>query len=227
MFGAEVLLQLASRICCTSHLHPHPTRYSTTGRWLHLTWRFPSAQAQVDMASSIYFGRGNGYIEKSHLGNGLPTYSSSSAAVREKRHRQQYSTSWLTPVSLPIPGVRTRRLRLMTPNIARLHQASVARFGRRRGPFMLLLGFLATLYFIFAIHRRFGSGDRSWPTPISLGEPSTLVYRREDLQRIWEWEVAAGHYPSARRSTCLSSSDALFSKLLCSSGTGWAPKSSP
>lgn len=153
------------------------------------------------MASSIYFSRGNGFVEKSHLGNGLPTYSSSSA-VREKRHRQQHSSSWLTPVSLPIPGVRTRRLRLMTPNIARLHQYAVTKFGRRRGPFLLVVGFLAVLYLIFAVHKRFGTDDKSWPTPLSLGEPSTLVYRREDLQRIWEWEVSAGHYPSARRSMC-------------------------
>ena len=178
------------------------------------------------MASSVYFGRQNGFIEKSHLGNGLPTYaSSSSSAVREKRHRQQYSASWLTPVSLPIPGVRTRRLRLMTPNLARLHQFSVAKFGRRRGPFILLLGFLATVYLIFALHRRFGAGDGTWPGPITLGEPSTLVYRREDLQRIWEWEVAAGHYPSGRRSTRLLRSWESFSDIFHSTGAGRTLKS--
>ena len=184
-----------------SHLSPVPPRYSTPGRWLNTRVVITGHAVEDDMASSVYFSRGNGFIEKSHLGNGLPTYSSSSAAVREKRHRQQYSAQWLTPVSLPIPGVRTRRLRLMIPNIARLHQVSVARFGRRRGPFILFIGFLAALYLIFAVHKRYGTDDKSWPTPLSLGEPSTLVYRREDLQRIWEWEVAAGHYPSGRKST--------------------------
>ncbi|KAF7346844.1 Snorna binding protein [Mycena sanguinolenta] len=29
-------------------------------------------------------------------------------------------------------------------------------------------------------------------------EPSTLVFRREDLQRIWNWEIASGHYPSGQ-----------------------------
>lgn len=90
----------------------------------------------------------------------------------------------------------------MTPNIARLHQLSVAKFGRRKGPFMLCIGLLTLLYLIFAVHKRFGTDDKSWPAPSFLGEPPTLVYRREDLQRIWEWEVEAGHYPSSRRSTC-------------------------
>ena len=177
------------------------------------------------MASSIYFGRANGFAEKH--GNGLPTYSSSSAAIREKRHRQQLSTPWLTTLSLPIPGVRTRRLRLLAPNIARLHQSSVARFGRRRGTLLLLLGFLSTFYLIFAIHKRFGTEERSWPTPISLGEPSSLVYRREDLQRIWEWEVAAGPYPSSRKRTCSPPSTPLTSSRRVQSQSSWASRHHP
>ena len=135
-------------------------------------------------------------MEKSHNGNALPTYNNS--AFREKRHRHQ--ASWLTPMVLPIPGVRTRRLRLMTPNFYRLHYYSQNKFGRRRGPFMLFVGFLAFLYFVFALHRRFGTDGQSWPSSLSFPDPSILVYRREDLQRIWEWEIAAGHYPSGRRS---------------------------
>ncbi|KAF8585562.1 hypothetical protein K439DRAFT_1632567 [Ramaria rubella] len=30
------------------------------------------------------------------------------------------------------------------------------------------------------------------------GDPPTLVYAREDLQRVWEWEIASGHFPSSR-----------------------------
>jgi DDB1- and CUL4-associated factor 13 len=150
------------------------------------------------MASSVYFSRSNGFAEKPHLGNGLPTYSS---AVREKQHRHGHSVSWINPVSLPIPGVRTRRLRLMIPNFSRFYQSSQTRFGRRRGPFMLFLGLFACLYLIFAVNRRFGGDDKGWTPSLSFPDPSTLVYRREDIQRIWEWEIAAGHYPSGRRST--------------------------
>ena len=68
---------------------------------------------------------------------------------------------------------------------------------------MLAAGFLAfvfTIVIMFSLRDRFVPEDRNWPT---YQEPPTLVYRREDLQRIWEWEVAAGHYPSGQKSACL------------------------
>lgn len=68
---------------------------------------------------------------------------------------------------------------------------------------MLFLGLFAIIYIVLAVNKRITSDDQSWSSPIPFpGEPSTLVYKREDLQRIWEWEIASGHYPSARRSTC-------------------------
>ena len=153
------------------------------------------------MATSIYFPqqRGNGYAEKARPANGLPTHSS---AVREKWQRHHQSASWLVPISLPIPGVHTRRLRLMLPNLSKLHHGTITRFGRRRGRMLLAAGFLAivfTVVMMFSIRDRFVPEDRSWST---YSEPSTLVYRREDLQRIWEWEVAAGHYPSGQKGAC-------------------------
>ena len=149
------------------------------------------------MASSMYFARSNGFAEKPHLGNGLPTYSS---AVLEKRHRHGHSVSWLNPVSLPIPGVRTRRLRLMIPNFSRIYQGSQTRFGKRRGPAILFLALFAVVYVMVALNRRIGGNGGSWADTLSFPDPSTLVYRREDIQRIWEWEIASGHYPSRRSS---------------------------
>lgn len=32
----------------------------------------------------------------------------------------------------------------------------------------------------------------------SNADSSTLVFRREDLQRIWKWEIASGHFPSSQ-----------------------------
>ncbi|KAL0567885.1 hypothetical protein V5O48_014112 [Marasmius crinis-equi] len=29
-----------------------------------------------------------------------------------------------------------------------------------------------------------------------VGDPPTLVFERDDLQRIWDWEIRSGHYPS-------------------------------
>lgn len=147
------------------------------------------------MASSPYYA---GLTEKDPFDDGLPTHN---AAVHEKRLLHSSSSSWLASLSLPLPGARTTRLRLPLPNLPRLHRSTVRRFGRRRGTALLLLGFLGVLYLVLTASRRLGLGTKSWPTPFH--EPSTLVYRREDLQKIWEWEVAAGNYPSRNRSKLL------------------------
>ncbi|THU97646.1 glycosyltransferase family 32 protein [Dendrothele bispora CBS 962.96] len=43
-------------------------------------------------------------------------------------------------------------------------------------------------------------GSENWPEPpwSPPVDPPTLVFRRVDLQRIWNWEVTSGHYPSRR-----------------------------
>lgn len=156
------------------------------------------------MASSIYLPlppRGNGHREKGRLSNGLPSYST---AVQEKLgHRHSHSLSWTMPITLPIPGVRTRRLRILVPNPTRFHQFSVTRFGRRKGPVLLCLSVFALIFTIFALAKRFAMEDKKWPTP-TFGTPSTLVFGREELQRIWKWELESGHYPSHQNSTQVS-----------------------
>lgn len=49
----------------------------------------------------------------------------------------------------------------------------------------------------FALAKRFVTEEKTWPA--FTGDPPTLVFKREDLQRIWSWEIASGHYPSRRR----------------------------
>ena len=149
--------------------------------------------------SSIYFSsnhRSSNSREKTRLTNGLPSYS---AAVQEKLHRHGRSSSWLIPLSTPIPGIRGRRLRLWVPNPARIHQVSVARFGRKRGTLVLCLGIFLLMFATFAVHRRFKGPSRQWPT-LTTGDPPTLVFTRTDLQRIWKWEIDSGHYPSSQKS---------------------------
>ncbi|KAF5384972.1 hypothetical protein D9615_001429 [Tricholomella constricta] len=127
--------------------------------------------------------------------NSLPNYSNSSA-VQEKLGLRHLSP-WFIPVSVPIPGVRTRRLRLYLPNARRLHSSSVLRFGRRAGSAIFLFGFLLFVFVAFAFAKRFGTRSKKWPRPF-IGDPSTLIFEREDLQRIWHWEIASGHFPSRR-----------------------------
>ncbi|KAJ7487485.1 glycosyltransferase family 32 protein [Mycena galericulata] len=129
----------------------------------------------------------------SFKGRSLPHYSSNSA-VQEKYHGRVYP--WFVPLSLAIPGLRTR-LRVWLPNPRRIHQSSVSRFGRKRGFAVMVLAFAAMVFTTFALAKRFATEEKTWPA--FTGDPPTLVFKREDLQRIWTWEVGSGHYPSRRR----------------------------
>ena len=160
------------------------------------------------MPTSSYFAkphRQNGHHRgRLSFSNALPVYSfssTSSTAVQEKFAKRALQSPWWISFSLYIPGLRTRRLFFLNPR--RLHDFSMSRFGRKRGSLLLCLSILSLIFFAFALAKRFGTHAKQWPTPFT-GDPPTLVYKREDIQRIWQWEVTSGHYPSRRRSVLLS-----------------------
>jgi DDB1- and CUL4-associated factor 13 len=130
----------------------------------------------------------------------LPSFSS---AVHEKHHltssSREHHSSWITRVELPIPGVTSRRLKLIIPLPPRLLGVFVppARSGRKRSGVMLAFMALLFIWTVFALTKRFATRSKTWPQPFS-GDPPTLVYERADLRRIWLWEIASGHYPSNR-----------------------------
>lgn len=135
-------------------------------------------------------------LRKGRLSTSLPSYSSN---AQEKPGRRPQILPWFTTIAVPIPGVWSRRLRIPMLNLWRVHHSSVSRFGRKRGSLLLCLALLSLLFAAFALAKRFGTQEKKWPGPFT-GDPPTLVYKREDLQRIWRWEVASGHYPSRRSS---------------------------
>lgn len=149
------------------------------------------------MTSSIYLPgplRANGrYKSRPPNGSSLPQYS---AAVEDKMHRRR--PSWMLQTHVRIPGLRARRLRLYILNPLRLHHSSVARFGRKRGTIVFCFILLLAVFSVFALTKRFATRQKSWPAPFI--SDSTLVYKRADLQRIWQWEISSGHYPSRRSS---------------------------
>jgi len=147
----------------------------------------PPRDGDSSMASSNYFG----HSDKPRMTSALPSYSS---AVHEKMHLHSRSMSWTVPVLVPIPGVRTRNLRLHVPNHRRVSQFTATRFGRRKAPLLLLIIALASLWGFFSFAKRFSNESDDWAS--ASGESSTLIFSREDLQRIWKWEIDSGHYPS-------------------------------
>ncbi|KAJ7594629.1 hypothetical protein C8J56DRAFT_1122695 [Mycena floridula] len=120
----------------------------------------------------------------------LPNY-----AYDDKRRRKRSLSFWTTETRFTIPGSRKGR-RLLIPDLRRIHQLIISRYGRARGSLLVLCAFLLLALTIFAFTRRFVCKQRTWP---GSGRKPTLVFRREDLQRIWKWEIDSGHYPSRRK----------------------------
>lgn len=118
---------------------------------------------------------------------GLPKYY----PPEDKYHKRPVQT-WL---KIPISACGLR-FQIVLPNLKSAYFNAVSRFGRMRGVLVLFLIFLGCCFTVFAFVKRFGSPQRKWPG----GDSPTLVFKREDLGRIWRWEIASGHHPSRRSS---------------------------
>jgi DDB1- and CUL4-associated factor 13 len=62
---------------------------------------------------------------------------------------------------------------------------------------VLFLLVLLVVFIVLTLAKHVGE-KREWT--MLLSDPPTLVFRREDLQRIWNWEIESGHYPSSQKS---------------------------
>lgn len=143
--------------------------------------------------------RGLGLREKGRL-SPLPSYSTT---LHEKYSLRSRPSSWTTTYQFQLPWRRggvPRRINIVLPHPPHVYHSTVQRFGRRRA-FAIFLGtFVLILWTLLTMRKRFGTPQTQWPLTFQ-GDPPTLVYAREDLQRVWEWEIASGHYPSSRKST--------------------------
>lgn len=93
---------------------------------------------------------------------------------------------------------RTGTLAILTALPISVYKASVASFGRRRGPALLCFCCLTLLLSAYTLHQRFVSTHKAWPVPWRGSK--AMVFGREELKKIWDWEVRSGHYPSTRPS---------------------------
>ena len=117
------------------------------------------------------------------ISNVLPRFSSPSSAEREKYESYAAKTPWIFAIPVPL---LTHRIRLCCINPCKLYALTITPFGRRRGSLFLLLLFIIFAFFVKVLFFR--------------REHHTLVFRREDLQRIWLWEISSGHFPSRQGS---------------------------
>ncbi|KAF9078616.1 hypothetical protein BDP27DRAFT_1206722 [Rhodocollybia butyracea] len=128
----------------------------------------------------------------------MPGTSLPYSATYEKLHHPS-PESWTKQIFVPIPGVNNRRLRLLVPNLPswrRFHSKLPKPMGRKRT--LLLICFACTVMIMTVMLFQRNVGTPEWPESWPPGDPPTLVFKREDLQRIWNWEILSGHYPSRR-----------------------------
>lgn len=135
------------------------------------------------------------YREKFRLTGGLPTHSS---AVEEKvslTGRHASGNGWTSSVQIPNPrGGHGWSITLpIPPQLLRLVQSKL---GHRRALVGILL-FTLFGWFLLFVPRK----SARWP-PVLREEKATLVFSPSELRRIWQWEIASGHYPSSRPSMC-------------------------
>lgn len=130
----------------------------------------------------------------------LPSYSNT---LHEKHSLRSRPSQWTTTYQLQLPWSRRalpRRINVVLPLPPNMYHSAVQRFGRKRA-FTIFLGtFVVIIWTLLTMRRRFGTPQDQWPLT-TKDDPSTLVFAREDLQRVWEWEIASGHYPSSRKSS--------------------------
>jgi DDB1- and CUL4-associated factor 13 len=138
------------------------------------------------------FQRGDIPRDRPYYTPSLPSYSS---AVREKIHLQSSGRTWLIPMSRPFSS-HTRRIRLRDLSPSHLPHFRFTRVGRRRG-FCRCLAVLAGLCIVLVLFTLLGTEESHWTPPF---RDSTLVFDRQNLQRIWKWEIESGHYPSNGKS---------------------------
>lgn len=55
------------------------------------------------------------------------------------------------------------------------------------------------VYLLWTLATRFRSGQGFEFANVEILRPSTLVFSRSELQRVWQWEIARGHYPSYQK----------------------------
>lgn len=122
----------------------------------------------------------------------LPSYAN---AIEEKQHLTTRPSRFFTTFYIP---VGRRRLAVPLPIPPSIWMKISNRLGKQRASVVVWLFLLGIGWLLLSIIRRLEHRPR-WTNSV-IGDPPTLVYSREDLRRIWQWEIASGHYPSTRPS---------------------------
>lgn len=116
------------------------------------------------------------------------------AIQEEAETRAAANTSWSIPPPASTLHIKPRRVRVRVVNPA--YARSTSCLGSR-GLFSRCCAFLGGLFAVCVVFIFLGPEETNWAPTF---RDSTLVFSRDELQRIWRWEIDSGHHPSNARS---------------------------
>ena len=114
-------------------------------------------------------------------------------AAQEKMDTRAAHGSWPIP---PPAATTPRRVRVRVVSSTHLQSISESWLGRR-GLFSRCCAFLGGLLAVSLVLFLLGTEETNWAPTF---RDSTLVFSRDELQRIWQWEIDSGHHPSSAKS---------------------------
>lgn len=123
----------------------------------------------------------------------LPSrYEATLRRGRYTHHPVQGSLPLPAPASAPAAKPRRVRLRVISPA-----HAQPIPWLSRRGLLSRCCAFLGGLFAVCVVLILLGAEETNWAVTF---RDSTLVFTRDELQKIWRWEIDSGHYPSNAKS---------------------------
>lgn len=122
------------------------------------------------------------------------------SSVAQDTMDTQLTAHSLWSIPLPASARRAGSRRIRVRLVSHTHEQSMPWFNCG-GAFSRCCAFLGGLFAVYVVLILLGTEETGWAPTF---RDSTLVFSREELQRIWRWEIDSGHHPSNAKSMMLS-----------------------
>lgn len=112
---------------------------------------------------------------------------------------------WMTTVFVPVPGVPSRRLRLILPVPPFMSATIRRRLARPKALLVSVFVVVLVILNIVVVVRKLSQTRRmgeDWQTTVAdaITQGDTCVFSADQVRKFWEWEIWSGNHPSRRRS---------------------------
>lgn len=133
---------------------------------------------------------------KPYASDTLPTFANGLHEKHTLRRYRNLTSTFYVPVPWPFSRcIRVRHFKIILPIPAKASKYMARTRWKGFNHFVALISIVLLFWNLYNFMR-------SWPSLPFKPKKTTLVFSQEDVRRIWEWEVASGHYQSRRSCMC-------------------------